>query len=55
LKWSDRILANYLAIFDMLREKYALPFNNVTFSDFAEYPVDIVPMLSQLQMNGDGI
>jgi UDP-N-acetylmuramate-alanine ligase len=53
LAWKDRILSNYLAIFETLRNRYKLPFNNVTFADFAQHPVDIAALLSTLQA-GDG-
>jgi adenylate cyclase, class 2 len=49
LAWEDRILANYLAIFDLLRQTFDLPFNDVTFADFEHYPVDITPLLGKLQ------
>ena len=49
LAWEDRILANYLAIFDILRDKFGLPFSDVTFADFEKHPVDLRPMLPTLQ------
>jgi adenylate cyclase, class 2 len=50
LAWGDRILTNYLAIFEIVREKHKLPFNDVTFSNFERYPVDLVPLLPTLRM-----
>jgi adenylate cyclase, class 2 len=45
LVWRDRILTNYLAIFDILRDKFELPFKDVTFSNFERHPVDLAPLL----------
>ena len=49
LAWEDRILANYLEIFEGLRAKYKLPFKDVTFTDFEKHPVDVVPLLPMLR------
>jgi adenylate cyclase, class 2 len=49
LAWRDRILTNYLSIFEMVREKFELPFNNVTFANFERHPVNLVPMLPTLR------
>jgi adenylate cyclase class 2 len=49
LAWEDRILSNYLAIFETLRNRFKLPFNDVTFADFEQHPVDIVPLLPTLR------
>lgn len=48
LAWRDRILTNYLSIFEMVREKFELPFNDVTFTNFERHPVNLVPMLPTL-------
>ena len=50
--WEDRILSNYLSIFDMLRQKFGLPFHDVTFAHFERHPVDIVSVLPALQEGG---
>lgn len=34
-EWRDRILSNYLSLFAILKEKLNLPFNDVTFENFA--------------------
>ncbi len=49
LAWEDRILANYLAIFEALRDRFGLPFNDVTFADFQRHPVDFSLLLPTLQ------
>jgi adenylate cyclase class 2 len=41
LAWQDRILENYLSIFDMLRHKIGLPFTDITFKNFKNSPVDM--------------
>jgi adenylate cyclase class 2 len=48
LKWEERILLNYLEIFDIIRSHDALVFNDVTFDNFKQAQVDIrryLPML----------
>lgn len=35
-KWENRILDNYLGIFEWLKKKYNLGFNDVTFDNFKE-------------------
>lgn len=34
LNWEDRILTNYLALFETLKKKLRLPFNDVSFDNF---------------------
>jgi adenylate cyclase class 2 len=34
LPWKHRILSSYLGIFEILREKEGLPFNDITFDNF---------------------
>jgi adenylate cyclase class 2 len=41
LKWEERILLNYLEIFEIVRRKEDLPFNDMTFDNFKLRPVDI--------------
>ncbi len=51
LPWRQRILANYLSIFELLRNAHALPFNDLTFDNFSRHPVDIAPHLPELQIS----
>jgi adenylate cyclase class 2 len=53
LAWPERILTNYLAIFDLLRQNHSLPFHNVTFAEFERHPVDILPLLPLLQAGAE--
>jgi adenylate cyclase, class 2 len=39
-KWKDRILGNYLSIFEQLKNKFNLGFNDVTFDNFKEVKID---------------
>ena len=48
LAWRDRILTNYLSIFEMVRAAYGLPFHDVTFANFERHPVNLVPMLPMM-------
>lgn len=49
LTWEKRILKNYLAMFEALRELENLPFHDVTFSNFECHPVDITPLLNRFE------
>ncbi len=49
LDWNCRILANYLAIFEKLRQKAALEFNDVTFDNFKNNPVDQALILHEIE------
>jgi adenylate cyclase class 2 len=48
LAWGDRILTNYLSIFEMVRGEFELPFTDVTFANFENHPVNLIPMLPTL-------
>ncbi len=48
LEWPERILQNYLEIFTRLKNEYNLPFNDVTFANFGNHPVDPAACLQQL-------
>ena len=39
LRWDQRILQNYLKIFDIIRKRENLPFSDVTFDNFKKNPV----------------
>lgn len=54
LSWDKRILANYLAIFELLRQACALPFDDLTFDNFRRHSVDIRPHLPALQTRKTG-
>jgi adenylate cyclase class 2 len=41
LEWSKRVLTNYLAMMGLVREKFSLPFTDLTFANFAQRPVDL--------------
>ncbi len=48
LKWEQRILLNYLEIFEIVRREEDLPFNDMTFDNFKLRPADIRKYLSLL-------
>lgn len=41
LDWSNRVLTNYLAIMELARQKFHLPFSDLTFNNFEQRPVDL--------------
>ena len=45
LEWKNRIILNYLAMFDILKAALNLPFNDVTFDNFHGYSFDIQQFL----------
>jgi adenylate cyclase class 2 len=48
LAWKERILLNYLAIFEMIRRGEALPFKDMTFENFRSVDCHIGPYLSAM-------
>jgi adenylate cyclase class 2 len=44
--WSQRILDNYLAIMERLKQHFHLPFSDITFRHFEDYPVAVRKVLS---------
>lgn len=45
LGWSQRVLANYLALMELARRTFDLPFSDLTFANFAKRPVDMGELL----------
>jgi adenylate cyclase class 2 len=45
LKWENRILYNYLQLFDIIKKELNLPFSDVTFQKFQALQVDLSPYL----------
>lgn len=45
LAWGERILVNYLGLLQMLRERYALPFTDLTFANFADQEISVAALL----------
>lgn len=48
LDWELRILANYLEIFALIKRRFNLPFNDVTFQNFESVQIDIEPVIRQI-------
>lgn len=40
LDWKERILSNYLELFDILKKRLSLPFSDVTFENFINIQTD---------------
>jgi adenylate cyclase class 2 len=49
LAWQARILANYLQIFERIREVLRLPFNDVTFAHFQTVQADLTGLIRQFE------
>lgn len=49
LQWEKRILSNYLAIFDRIRDACGLDFNDVTFALFGNENADFVPLIREFE------
>lgn len=49
LPWKQRILLNYLQIFEILKNEMALTFSDVTFKNFNNIEVDIADYLELLE------
>jgi len=49
LEWHRRILANYLQIFETIRQSLKLPFTDVTFAHFQTVQADVAPMIQQFE------
>ena len=49
--WKKRILLNYLAIFDVIKQKSNLPFYDVTFSNFINIRFDLAKYLDLIEAN----
>jgi adenylate cyclase, class 2 len=45
LDWSRRVLANYLALMELARQTFNLPFTDLTFANFAQHPVSLAELL----------
>ena len=53
LNWSDRILANYLALMSLARQSFDLPFSDLTFDNFRDNPVDMAGILPLCRFEAD--
>ncbi len=53
LDWGQRILANYLGIFEVLRKRENLPFKDITFENFEKNPVDFSVHLALFAANNN--
>ena len=49
LNWEERILANYLEIFETLKKQFRLDFNDVTFDHFSPISDDMTAIIQSFQ------
>ena len=49
LEWQKRILANYLQIFDSIRQALKLSFHDVTFDNFKGVRAKLLPLIRQFE------
>ena len=49
MNWEQRILLNYLEVFEILRSKLNLPFTDITFRNFGDAPFDLKPFTPLLE------
>lgn len=49
LPWERRILANYLAMFEVIRETFGLSFSDLVFEHFESAPVDAAPTIRRFE------
>jgi adenylate cyclase class 2 len=49
LSWHQRILLNYLEIFELIRKKRSLKFKDPTFKNFETIRIDITALLDKLE------
>ena len=54
LNWHERILLNYLEIFDILKEQLNLQFNDLTFDNFKAVDLDAAQFSHYLQAGPPG-
>ncbi len=54
LNWDERILLNYLEIFDILKDHLNLPFNDLTFDNFKAVDLDAAQFCRHLQAGPPG-
>jgi len=52
LNWQKRIIFNYLAIFEIMRNNLNLDFNDLTFNNFETVDADALAFLDKLEAGG---
>lgn len=45
LPWAERLVTNYLALMSALQARFALPFNDITFANFAGWQIAVKDVL----------
>ena len=49
LNWSKRIVLNYLEIFEILKEKRQIAFQDLTFGNFQSNDLNVRPFVKELE------
>jgi len=52
LTWDQRITLNYLAIFDIIRHQFSLPYTDVTFDNFKDANIDLEKYRHLIEADG---
>ena len=52
LVWDHRILLNYLEMFSIIKKHFDLPFDDVTFDNFASLQHDFSPLFQKMRVRG---
>ncbi len=53
LDWSRRVLTNYLGLMDLCRRTFNLPFTDLTFVNFDQFPVDMSRFLPLCELSSE--
>jgi adenylate cyclase class 2 len=48
LKWEQRILANYLAMFEQVKQRLSVAFKDLTFANFKDVPTEALEPIASL-------
>jgi len=53
MPWDRRIIDNYRSMFDIIKERMALSFSDITFDDFKTVQLDMDTFLPMFEVGGD--
>jgi adenylate cyclase class 2 len=55
LLWKKRITANYLAIFETIRQEFGLPFTDLTFENFDSTSIDVARVMQRFAADAEPV
>ncbi|MDD4463459.1 MAG: class IV adenylate cyclase [Desulfobacterales bacterium] len=55
LLWKKRITANYLAIFETIRQEFGLPFADPTFENFNNAGIDVARVMQRFEADAEPV